>query len=62
MTPMDLAEPRMDLDETTRMRHRLERLEALVRAIEAELADDTLTAEQRLMHIGERVAAFTDGR
>ena len=60
MTPPSVAvEPRVEADEITRMRTRLERLERLVRAIELELGDDTLDDELRVRHIGERVAGLS---
>ncbi len=41
---------------------RLRVMEQLIRTVEDELADEALDGEQKLQNIGERVAAFLDGR
>lgn len=58
-----LVEPRTAAEQAgRRLRGRLRRLEQLVRAIEQELDDEDLDAEQALANIAERVAAVMDGR
>ena len=42
------------------LRNAHDRLEKLVAAIEDELADEMLTDEERLQHIGERLAQHRD--